>query len=186
MEKPAISTLVPDLAAAYTRLTHDFARIGRTPDGQPCFPDDDEVVRALLRTAASRCGAAVGTAVKREKRRLLLLGLASAKSEGYDITPAVAQGTAHRLLNRGLDPKPLARMFATPGRTAANKSKVCAEDLAALELELDHRLGPLLREIDERKQRARKEWAGSPERAKVLDDWRKQRRSRKQPEYKAT
>ena len=53
-----------------------------------------------------------------------------ARSGGLDVTPAVAQGTARRLLGRGLDARETAALFATPGRTAAHKSCVTARELA--------------------------------------------------------
>lgn len=79
------STLHADLAAAYRRLTADLWNIGRTPEGKPCFPEDDGQVRALVQRAAARCGAGIAAAAKREKRRLLLQGLLAAHKAGADI-----------------------------------------------------------------------------------------------------
>lgn len=171
------STLHADLAAAYRRLTADLWNIGRTPEGTPCFPGDDEQVQALVRQAAARCGANVAAAVKREKRRLLLEGLLATRQAGVDITPAVAQGTARRLLGRGLDPRATAKLFATLGRTAANKSNVTADDLVQLENELHQRLASLLLAIEQAKNQAGEHWFHSVERAEVLEDWAQQRRA---------
>lgn len=170
------STLHADLAGAYRQLTADLWRIGRTLDGNPCFPEDDDQVRTLARQAAARCGAAVAAAVKREKRRLVLQALHAERTNGTDITPAVAQGSARRLLGRGLDSRATAGIFATPGRTAANKSAVSADDLGQLESELHQRLAPLLMAIDHAKNEASQTWFHSRERAEVLADWAEQRR----------
>lgn len=84
-------------------LTAELNDIGRSPKGEPIFPRDDDMVRALVLAAAGLCGAAVGAAVKREKRLMVVLEMWKARSEGMDITPAVAQRVAQRLLRRGLD-----------------------------------------------------------------------------------
>lgn len=173
---PLRSSLQDDLKAAYDRLTSDFASIGRTADGHACFPDDDYLVQKLIRKAAARCGAGVSAAVKREKRSFLLGALLKARSQGVDVTPAVAKGAARRVLGRRLDERFVADLLATPGRTAANKSAVTADDLAPLEERLNQKLGPLLDRIEAAKARAHRQWFRSQGRIQVLADWRQQRR----------
>ena len=179
------STLKPDLQAAYDRLTVDLNGIARTPKGAACFPGDDDEVQTLLHQAAARCGAGIGAAVKREKRRLLLVNLVNAhQADGLDITPAVAQGTARRVLGRGLSARMTAKLFATPGRTAANKSNVRADDLAQLETQLVDELAPLLEEIEAAKREANAKWHSSEGRSDVLADWAEQRREQLREEFK--
>ncbi len=165
-----------DLDRAYRRLTADLHAIGRADDGTPIFPNDDSVVKDLTRRAAARLGAAVAAAVKRAKRRHLFAGLVSARSNGLDVTPAVAQGTARRLLGRGLDTRETAALFAIRGRTAANKSSVTAHELEGPEAVLGVGIEPLLLELEHIKSLARDRWYHSSERAKVLADWSKQQR----------
>jgi len=169
------STLHTDLRAAYERLTEDFVAIGRTPSGVPCFPQDDNLVQKLIQQAASRCGAAVSAAVKREKRFWLLTALVAAKVDGLDVTPAVAKGAARRVLGRRVDERFVAQLLATPGRTAANKSQVKADDLAPIETRLEREQGPLLDRIDVAKSRAHSRWYASEGRLSALADWRHQR-----------
>lgn len=179
------STLKPDLQAAYDRLTADLKGIARTPKGVACFPGDDDEVQTLLHQAAARCGAGIGAAVKREKRRLLLVDLVKAhQTDGLDITPAVAQGTARRVLGRGLSARLTAKLFSTPGRTAAHKSSVTADDLAQLENHLVEQLAPLLEEIEVAKRDANARWHGSQERSEALADWAQQRREQLREEFK--
>lgn len=85
---------------------------------------------------AGRCGAECGAAHKRCKRGLVLLALQVEREAGTDITPAVAAHVFERLIGRGVDERAAAEQFATPGRTAADKSTVGAADLAELETHL--------------------------------------------------
>lgn len=169
------STLHSDLRAAYDRLTADFVLIGRTPSGVPCFPASDDLVQKLIQRAASRCGAAVSAAVKREKRFWLLTALVAARADGLDVTPAVAKGAARRVLGRRVDERFVAQLLATPGRTAANKSQVKADDLAPIETRLGREHESLLDRIDAAKSTAHSRWYASEERLSALADWRHQR-----------
>jgi len=169
------SRLKIDLEAAYERLTSDFVSIGRTPYGDPNFPHDDGLVQKLIQQAAARCGAGVSAAVKREKRVWLLNALLEAYAAGLDVTPAVAKGAAQRVLGRRIDERFVAKLFATPGRTAADKSRVQPADLAQIENRLDLELAPLLNQIDTEKAAAHSQWYASKERLRVLADWREQR-----------
>ncbi len=172
------STLMEDLAEAYVFLTEDFMSIGRTCEGYPSLPDLDGDLRDLLRLAASRCGARIAAAVKREKRCFLLKTLMSVRDEGMDITPAVAQGAARRVLGRGLDGRVTARLFSTPGRTAKSKSRIGAIDLACMENALKEKLTELLDKIEAAKVAAWEQWLRSSERFGILSDWALQRQLR--------
>ncbi len=77
-----------------------------------------------------------------------------------------------------------ARLFATPGRTAANKSSVGAASLAQLENLLVERLAPLLEEIEVAKRQANAQWHCSAERLEALADWAAQRRDQLRNEFK--
>lgn len=178
------STLTADLKAAYDRLTADMRRIARNSQGGACFPGSDDEVQALLHQAAARCGAFIGAAVKREKRRLLISSLLDAHRGGMDITPAIAQGTARRVLGRGLDSRFTAQHFSRPGRTAADKSTVTPDDLAEFENNLVSQLQPLIEEIEAAKHRANAQWHASAARLEVLADWAQQRREQLQEEFR--
>lgn len=132
-------------------------------------------MQKLVQRAAARCGASVGAAVKREKRAWLLTALVDARNAGLDVTPTVAKGTAQRVLGRRLDERFVAKLFATPGRTAATKTSVQAADLALIEQRLQQELVPLLARVDAAKGAAHGRWYASSERLQVLADWREQR-----------
>lgn len=174
-----------DVAAAYSSLAQAFWCIGRNDKGEPCFPDDDAEVRVRIRAAAGRCGAAVAAAVKREKRRRVIDALIQARTAGLDITSAVAQGVAQRLLGRGLDSRATAAVFATPGRTAACKSHVTADDLATWEATLTDVLAQLTCELQAVQLAAAASWQSSAERTTILEDWRAQRQGRRFEPYPA-
>lgn len=178
------STLGSDLQAAYERLTSDLQRIARD-NGQPCFPEDDDLVQTRLHTAAARCGAAIGAAVKREKSYLLMNALLQAQqTEDLDITPAVAQGMAKEILDRGLSKKMTAKLFSTPGRTAAKKTNVTQDDLKELVDNLKTQLGELMKKIELAKYEANDKWHSSQGRSDVLADWSEQRRAQLRDEFK--
>lgn len=179
-----MSTLCEDLQVAYDRLTEDFVSIGRTPTGAPCFPENDDQVQRLIQQAASRCGAGISAAVKREKRSWLLRALVAARADGLDVTPAVAKGAARRVLGRRVDERFVAQLLATPGRTAANKSNVKAADLAPMATRLDRELGPLLDRINAAKSQAHSRWYASDGRLGALADWRHQRLGLSLVEYR--
>ena len=173
----SLSLFADDLDGAYRRLTADLNSMARAVDRAPIFPSDDQLVKDLTRRAAARLGAAVAAAVKRAKRRHLFAGLVSARADGLDVTPAVAQGTARRLIGRGLDARETAALFATPGRTAAHKSSVTALDLADPKALLDAGIEELLPALERLKNLTRGRWLHSSERQAVLADWAQQRRA---------
>lgn len=86
-----------------------------------------------VKSAAGRCGAYCSAATKRASRGLVLGLLLEQRKKGLDITPTVAQHVCDRILGRGVDNKKTLEAFATPGRTAADKSTLMAEDLANIE-----------------------------------------------------
>lgn len=94
--------------------------------------DSVEYRKAMARVTGI-CGAECSAASKRLMRAVVLDALEKAKTTGLDITPTVAQHVAERLLGRGVDKRSTLDTFATPGRTAANKSPVGAADLVDIE-----------------------------------------------------
>lgn len=107
----------------------------------------NEVHDGLLRVLAGRCGAGCSTAAKLCKRSLVLEALLNAKEQGLDITPTVASHVFERLIGRSVDNRATLAAFAQPGRTAADKSVITAEDLAQLELALANELQALVSEM---------------------------------------
>ncbi|MFY1070588.1 hypothetical protein [Pseudomonas juntendi] len=77
-----------------------------------------------LRVLASRCGAELGAAHKRCKRDFVFSHLLIERMHGLDITPTLAENLCANLIGRGVDIRIALLQFATPGRTAADKSKV--------------------------------------------------------------
>lgn len=96
--------------------------------------------RKIMAIATGTCGAACSAASKRLMRAVVLDGLEKAKTTGLDITPTVAQHVAERILGRGVDKLSTLEVFATPGRTAANKSQVSAADLVEIENQIKSEL----------------------------------------------
>ena len=116
-----------------------------------------------LRSMAGRCGARVGAAHKRCKRGMVFAALSGAREDGVDITPTVAENLFARLIGRGVDLRAALDEFATPGRTAANKSKVVATDLADFEAGLRPEVHSLISEMKVIRERHRDDYG---ERAK--------------------
>lgn len=86
-----------------------------------------------LKRISGSCGAACSAATKRLFRAVVLDALEQAKASGLDITPTVAYHVAERILGRGVDQRATLAAFATPGRTATDKSTVEAADLVEIE-----------------------------------------------------
>ena len=101
--------------------------------------DFDKAVRA----AAGRCGALCSAAIKRASRDHLIALLLAHKGKGLDITPTVAQRVCDRVLGRGVDTRKTLEAFATPGRTAADKSTLGAADLVEIEQALGAQVGTI-------------------------------------------
>lgn len=180
------STYNADVKAAYDVLATRYHQLGRGGEGgeEPIFQTDDAVVRAEIFRFIGECGAAVGAAGKREKRRLLLIDLVKAHAKGVDITPAVANNSARRLLKRGVSRQLLAKLFATPGRTPDNKSEVGAENLAAIEAKLTIKLDEATAKMNEARAAASEKWRSSATRAKIIEDWRQQRTAQLKEAFK--
>ncbi|MFZ5935598.1 hypothetical protein BGP84_18735 [Pseudomonas putida] len=102
-----------------------------------------------------RCGAECGAAHKRAKRGLVIAALEREKEAGMDITPTVAGHVFERLIGRGMDDRAASAHFATPGRTAANKSTLTAEDFAELEARLAGEVVELMDKMEEIRERHR-------------------------------
>jgi len=110
-------------------------------DVRPAYADRLEGYRGnregSLRAMASQCGAELGAAHKRCKRDLVFAYLLAERMNGLDITPTLAENLCAKLIGRGVDVRIALEKFATPGRTAANKSKVGPETLDELEAVLE-------------------------------------------------
>lgn len=90
-----------------------------TGDIKTLQPDElDELKKQALATKAQF----VGAAGKRLRQAVAVDLLDALKAAGWDITPAVAVEVAKHLLGRGVNRKMLLNMYATPGRTAADKA----------------------------------------------------------------
>ena len=145
-----LQTYEGDIAFAYNQLLDAFVNHVETGEGDP-------------RSMAGHCGAQVGAAHKRCKRGLVFAALAAARGEGMDITPTVAENLCAALIGRGVDVRAALDAFATPGRTAANKSKVGGADLEQLVAMIGPKVKSLIVEMkiireryrDEYKERAR-------------------------------
>ncbi|WP_420170740.1 hypothetical protein ACN99C_26660 (plasmid) [Pseudomonas alloputida] len=146
-----LKTYEADIALAYDQLLEAFVSHVETGEGDP-------------RSMAGRCGAQVGAAHKRCKRGLVFAGLDAMRSEGMDITPTVAENLCTALIGRGVDVRVALDAFATPGRTAANKSKVGGADLEQLVAWLGPKVRSLILEMTIIRERYRDEYA---ERAKA-------------------
>lgn len=72
----------------------------------------------------------------RRARVELMIACLSDLSENLDITRTVAANSIFRVMGRKIKNESLVHAFSTSGRTAADKSKVTAEDLAQAELQM--------------------------------------------------
>ena len=86
-----------------------------------------------VKRAVGRCGAHCGAASKCAKRGLVIGMLQEHHKKGLDITPTVAQHVCDRILGRGVDNRKTLEAFATPGRTAAEKTDLTHTDLVQIE-----------------------------------------------------
>ena len=111
-----------------------------------------------LRVIASRCGAELGAAHKRCKRDLVFSQLLIERINGLDITPTLAENLCTSLLGRGVDVRIALSQFATPGRTAANKSKVEPKALDELAAALEPMVESLVMEMKEIRVRYRDDY----------------------------
>ncbi len=164
-----------DVSEAYHRYSQDLWLIGRGDQGEPIFPKDDDQVAKAIRIASGRCGAACGAAAKRARRLLVFHHLERLKRLGVDLTFHTVQNFALRLLGRKFQGKAVLDAFATPGRSAANRTATNEETLAEAEIELRDKLVEQNEELAKVKANAKEQWASSSMRKKILKDWRSQR-----------
>jgi hypothetical protein len=129
-----------EIVAAFERLLAEVLELRK-------HAYSNDVHYPLLRVLAGRCGAACSAAAKRCKRALVLEALLKAKAERMDITPTVAGHVFERLIGRSVDNRATLSAFAQPGRSAADKSKITAENLAELEAKLIKELRLLVSEM---------------------------------------
>ncbi|HGJ7737687.1 TPA: hypothetical protein ACYSE6_006284 [Pseudomonas aeruginosa] len=91
-----------------------------------------------LRAALGHAGAwaavgrFVGAAGQKTMRAFAGIYLRWLQAQGYDLTYFQAEKICKRILGRGANRAWLLENFATPGRTAANKSAISAEEMRAL------------------------------------------------------
>lgn len=100
--------------------------VERDDDGDPVMPTSPD------KTARAKAAQLIGAASKRALRRYVVEGLDGAKAEGQDVTPAIAQHVCHQIVGRGVKREFLSSRFGTPGRTAADKSKLTLNQLQEL------------------------------------------------------
>ncbi|MNC04128.1 hypothetical protein D3C75_515590 [compost metagenome] len=131
MDTKRRAMLLADYSKSVGDAYRDLTRQVKALRGQPLLTPIE--FRKLLASMTGTCGAACSAATKRVMRAVVLDALEKAKASGLDITPTVAQHVAERLLGRGVDKLSTLGSFATPGRTAADKSKVSAADLVEIE-----------------------------------------------------
>lgn len=98
-------------------------------------PSSDSSYKEMRRLTGV-CGQKCGAAAKRFKRAIVIDALEVERTKGRDITPSVARHFFEKLIGRGVDDRALIRIFGTPGRTAADKTNLKAEDLADIEAQL--------------------------------------------------
>lgn len=100
--------------------------VERDDDGDPVMPTRPD------KTARAKAAQLIGAASKRALRRYVVEGLDGAKAEGQDVTPAIAQHVCHAIVGRGVQREFLGQRYGTPGRTAADKSKLTLGELQEL------------------------------------------------------
>ena len=125
-----------DIAKAYDYL---LARV-REMKAAGLDPDD---FRQAMQAATGTTGSMCGAAKKRVLRDVVIEALQKAKADGLDVTPTVAMHVCERVIGRGIDNRQTLDFFATPGRTAADKSRLTAVELGELENDLRNRLEEL-------------------------------------------
>ncbi|WP_409280222.1 hypothetical protein [Pseudomonas sp. KCJK8751] len=135
-----------DVRSAYADRLDGYKRYLETREGS-------------LRAMASHCGAELGAAHKRCKRDLVFSCLLAERlNTGLDITPTLAENLCAKLIGRGVDLRIALEMFGTPGRTAANKSKVTQETLDELEAALEPMVQSLVLAMQEIRIRYRDDY----------------------------
>lgn len=120
---------------------------------------EPEAFRSAMQTITGMTGGMCGAAKKRVLRDVVVEALLKAKKGGLDITPTVAMHVCERVIGRGIDNSQTLKNFATPGRTAADKSRVTIDELSVLEEGLRKQLAALslvMADIKEAHRRAYK------------------------------
>lgn len=174
MEKIVLQFEV-ELQSAFDKYANDLWSIGRTPEGLPCFPDDDEVILRHIRIYSGKCGAASGAAVKRAKRALVNQALIEEK-DTYDFTITNVKHLTKRTIGRSFDNNVLCEFFGKPGRSARNKSQLEPEQLQQLEEQIKKEVSKLIALLSDRKNAAKTKWKQSNRRAEIMRDWSDQRK----------
>jgi hypothetical protein len=169
-----IEGLKHSFTQAYEAMYKEMLSIGRTDKGVACLPEDDVIHKQML-VISGRCGARCGAAVKKAKRRLVFETLLALNNTHFDLTVTNVQHLTKRVLGRGFDNVKVVKVFGTPGRTAAHRSKTNSETLMEVEQDLDAQLAYFLHEVSLMKREQKKAWLHSKERKAVLDDWSKQK-----------
>ncbi|MCQ2032246.1 hypothetical protein [Stutzerimonas zhaodongensis] len=113
----------------------------------------NEAIRNELLALAGRCGALCSAASKVAKRTLIFEVLLAHKKQGLDITQTFADQSIKRILGRSVSAESTREAFATPGRTAAQRSTLKAEDLEQIEADIDEQLDSLLATLSEVRSR---------------------------------
>lgn len=144
--KHLLDTYDSEIEAAYVDLLESFLAYLEHGVGDP-------------KSMAGRCGAQIGAAHKRCKRGLVFAALTTAQAAGLDITPTVAEHLCARLIGRGVDLRAALQAFGTPGRTAAEKSKVGPADLADFEGQLTPQIHSLTSDMKAIRERYRDAYA---------------------------
>lgn len=99
--------------------------------------------------------AAISSASKRARRRIVMNALLVEKRNGTDIPPSVVHHVGRATLGHGFDEKVVMKAFADKDRTAADKTKTTLSDLKhAIQvidkdlIDFRHFAGPIRNEVD--------------------------------------
>ncbi|HGP0233807.1 TPA: hypothetical protein ACLEYZ_005803 [Pseudomonas aeruginosa] len=105
-------------------------------------------------SAWAAVGRLVGAAGQKTMRAFAGIYLCRLRDHGHDLTYHQAEKICRRILGRGANRAWLLENFATPGRTAANKSPISTEEMLSLEQGVDKaaeafklRLRPVLQQV---------------------------------------
>lgn len=165
-----------EIAEAYAEYIHDLKEAGRDERRQISVKAIADGSLAMeKKQAAGRLGAAIGAASKRALRQALFTKIDAERGKGVDITPTVVLHAAERLLRRGVSMRAANAVFGIPGRTAATKSAVSAEDLAELEAQLWGELIALNKQLAIVRGRHRRRWSRSREKRALVMEWQSAR-----------
>lgn len=162
------------VAAAYADYADKLRQTGR-PLGWALLSVEmltNGDVKRDVKRAGGQLGAVVAAASKRAVRDLLFAALERAKRDGADITPTIAVRTAERVLGRGVSLRAANQVFGVPGRTAADKSLLTADDSAELEAQIGADVVRLRARLTEIRERHQMQWRRSSARDNIVTAWR--------------